>query len=79
MRTLPLIRLAKPVKLLALTLLAIPLTQCVTTNIPAPTDTSGFYCRVSEPVFWSKRDTEKTVEQIKEHNAVFRRLCRSGK
>lgn len=30
------------------------------------------------PVYWSGKDTEKTIMQIKEHNAAYRALCLGG-
>ena len=32
-------------------------------------------CEIFQPVKWSKKDTLRTVEQIKEHNAVWRSIC----
>lgn len=33
-------------------------------------------CLVFQPISWSKKDTEQTVREIKEHNAVFMALCK---
>jgi hypothetical protein len=38
-----------------------------------PTD--KVLCGVSKPIYWSDKDTAKTVAQIKEFNAVGRALC----
>jgi hypothetical protein len=27
------------------------------------------------PVYWSKSDTDKTIAQVKEHNAAWKALC----
>ncbi len=35
-------------------------------------------CQMFRPIYWSKKDTLKTVEQIKEHNAVGK-ICGWGK
>ena len=59
--------------LLSLTLVA----SCNQTTLPALTDRAAF-CDVARPIYWSRRDTPKTVEQIKEHNAVGK-LCGWGK
>jgi len=36
------------------------------------------FCDAARPIYWSRKDTLKTIEQIKEHNAVGR-LCGWGK
>jgi hypothetical protein len=33
---------------------------------------------VFQPIYWSARDTQKSVEQIKEHNAVGKAVCGWG-
>jgi hypothetical protein len=32
-------------------------------------------CQSFEPIYWSKKDTPKTVAQIKEYNAVGEKIC----
>ncbi len=32
-------------------------------------------CQAFEPIRWSRRDTDKTIRQAKEHNAAWVRLC----
>lgn len=34
------------------------------------------FCLIAQPITWSTKDTDQTIEQVKEHNAVFKRLCR---
>jgi hypothetical protein len=33
-------------------------------------------CAAFAPIYWSTRDTAKTVAQVKQHNAAWRALCR---
>jgi len=37
------------------------------------------FCLVALPISWSTKDTDETIEQVKEHNAVGKRLCGWGK
>lgn len=68
MRRYPL--LTMPAKLFVLSLLVI-LPGCATrTSLAVPTDrvaTQSF-----KPIYWSKKDTDKTIAQIKEHNAAYK-------
>lgn len=60
---------------------SLTLTGCVTTTGSAGrTSTSGkaSFCAVAEPIYWSAKDTEKTIAQVKEHNAVGKQLCKWG-
>jgi hypothetical protein len=38
-----------------------------------PTDKVA--CQSFVPVYWSKSDTDKTIAQVKEHNAAWKALC----
>ena len=50
------------------------LPACATTTSSAvPTD--KVFCGVSGPIYWSKNDTDQTIAQIKERNAVWKALC----
>ena len=51
------------------------------TDLPAGTDKLGraAFCDVAEPIAWSALDTDGTIRQAKEHNAVGVRLCAWGK
>jgi hypothetical protein len=63
----------KPVRLFVLTSL-VTLTSCATPTISvAPTDKVA--CASFRPVYWSKNDTDKTIAQIKEHNAAITAIC----
>lgn len=43
------------------------------TSSSVPTDKVA--CSSFLPVYWSKADTDKTIAQIKEHNAAFVAIC----
>lgn len=63
--------------LLAITLPGI-LTGCATTTTVSSVATDRVACAVFHPIYWSARDTQKSVEQIKEHNAVGKAVCGWG-
>lgn len=62
--------------LVALLALVMPiLAGCMTTTATGGrTDVS---CAAFEPLHWSRRDTDETIRQAKEHNAAWDALCRS--
>jgi hypothetical protein len=33
------------------------------------------YCSIDKPISWSKKDTDKSIAEIKEHNAVHDSVC----
>lgn len=33
------------------------------------------YCEVEAPISWSTKDTDQTIAEVKEHNAVYKSLC----
>jgi hypothetical protein len=47
------------------------------TSSAEPTDKVA--CAAFAPVYWSKKDTDKTIAQIKEYNAAGKALCGWGK
>jgi hypothetical protein len=53
---------------LLLTLLPI-LPGCAMTT--ASVGTNAVACSAFEPIRWSKKDTEETIRQVKEHNAAW--------
>jgi hypothetical protein len=57
---------------LLLTLLPI-LAGCATTTASVGTDAVA--CSAFEPIRWSKKDTEETIRQVKEHNAAWAAMC----
>ncbi len=65
------------VSLCALTSLAI-LPACARQTLSSAKGTDVF-CKAASPIYWSKKDTDKTLAQIKEHNAVGATLCGWGK
>ena len=74
----PLTKLSKFAKAFAMLSIAIPAASCQSTNIPAPTTNALAFCDAARPIYWSTRDTPKTVAQIKQHNAVGK-ICGWGK
>lgn len=66
-------KLSTHAKLLAVTM-SLTLTGCATTTGFGVT-TKAPFCSVAKPIFWSIGDTDKTIAQVKEHNAVGRELC----
>jgi len=38
--------------------------------------TKAAFCDTARAILWSKDDTFETKKQIKEHNAVFKAICR---
>ena len=36
---------------------------------------AGDFCAIGEPFLWSKQDTDQSIEQAKEWNAVGKHLC----
>ena len=60
-------------------LLSASLYGCATMmDSSAPTESGASFCAVARPFLWSDRDTDKTIRQAKEHNAVGAVLCRWG-
>ena len=38
-------------------------------------DAHASFCAVAKPIAWSDRDTDETIVEVKEHNAVGAALC----
>ena len=54
----------------------LPLTGCATTTASVePTTSELRFCDGAKPIFWSTRDTDKTIAQVKAHNAVGKGAC----
>jgi hypothetical protein len=53
-------------------LLLIP-AACATTTASVGTD--AITCSAFEPIRWSKKDTDDTIRQAKEHNAAWSAVC----
>jgi hypothetical protein len=75
MRSISFGRPAMRAALLPMTLLI--LAGCATTTGSVGTDAVA--CSAFEPIRWSKRDTEETIRQVKEHNAAWAAVCRPRK
>lgn len=41
-----------------------------------PGDFERTYCRVDNAISWSKRDTDQTIREVKDHNAVHDNICK---
>lgn len=46
-----------------------------TTVSSVPTNAKPAACAEFGPVYWSDKDTDATITQVKAHNAVFKALC----
>lgn len=67
------------VKLSALALSAAAMTACqTTTGSGEKTINTLAFCDAARPIYWSMKDTKKTIVQVKEHNAVGK-ICGWGK
>jgi hypothetical protein len=52
------------------------LTSCATTTgSDAPTES---FCALAKPIHWSAKDTDETIIEVKEHNAVWKKYCGGG-
>lgn len=77
MRSKPLTKLAPLLLLATLPLL----TSCETIRTvfagtrPPVVDVNAVACHAFKPITWSRADTDPTIEQVQEHNAVYIRLC----
>jgi hypothetical protein len=57
-------------------MLCATLAGCARTTVSdAPIETGAGFCAVAQPILWSPRDTDFTIEQVKEHNKVGAVLC----
>jgi len=48
------------------------LAGCMRTTVTGGTE---LLCIAMRPISWSKRDTARTIVEIKQHNAAFMELC----
>lgn len=56
------------------------LAGCQTTTGSADLTTNSLrFCDGAKPIYWSKKDTDKTVWAVKAHNAVGKQACGWGK
>lgn len=47
-----------------------------TTNLSGP---DASFCSAARAIYWSSKDTDQTLAQVREHNAVGKTLCGWGK
>lgn len=82
MQYMKLSKLAKRLSLI--TVMCLSLTACQTMGSDAEIEQAaramgytsrGAACEAFDHIYWSKRDTRLTQEQIVEHNKVYTRLC----
>lgn len=57
---------------LIVTCAAISLGGC---SINTPGLFARTYCSVDKPITWSQKDTDRTIAEVKEHNAVHDSIC----
>jgi len=65
---------ARPVLLAAVLTVATQIAACRTTASVV----TSVECQAFQPVLWSKKDTLRTIDQVREHNAVWTSLCDRG-
>jgi hypothetical protein len=53
------------------------LVACGTTSTGAidPANGEDWPCLAFRPITWSRKDSDKTIRQVREHNAVWEALC----
>jgi hypothetical protein len=56
-------------------LLTFPLTGCA--SMIATKETNGTVCNIWQPVSWSKKDTDQTIQEIKVNNARREGWCQN--
>ena len=72
----PLLLLTKPALMCAIISL-VTLTACAKTTVSSvPTDRVAV--QAFRPIYWSKKDTDKTIAQIKEHNAAYKAISKKS-
>lgn len=52
----------------------VALTGCV--HQSATVETNGLVCSAWTPVTWSKKDTDRTIEEVKQNNARQKAWCK---
>ena len=50
-----------------------------TTDLDAPNSSVLTFCEGAKPIYWSVKDSDKTIWAAKAHNAVGRQACGWGK
>lgn len=67
--------LSAPLTLCVLLMLVI-LNGCATTTASVATEPT--FCDTARPITWSSRDTDHTIDEVKQHNARGIELCGWG-
>jgi len=62
---------------LLLASLLVMLISCQTMDTDV-TEADDWHCFAYLPIAWSKKDTLETIDQIKQHNAVWAALCENN-
>lgn len=62
-------------------ILSATLSGCATMTASAVTgsDATRVACMSFKPTYWSAKDTDQTIAQVKEHNARYQALCQPKK
>jgi hypothetical protein len=53
-------------------------TLSVGTKVDQRGPSSLLFCDGAKPIYWAADDTDKTIRQVKEHNAVGKTFCHWG-
>jgi hypothetical protein len=72
----PLLLLTKPALMCAILSLA-TLTACAP-RMSSSVPTDKVATQAFRPIYWSKNDTDKTIAQIKEHNAAYKAISKKS-
>lgn len=48
------------------------------TMMDSNVNSAGSFCDIAKAIEWGDGDTNETIEQVKEHNAVGKALCHWG-
>lgn len=70
-------RLTRSAPMCAL-LFLLSLSGCATTtgsSGPTSPPVVDSFCALAKPIYWSAKDTDETIAQAKEHNAVWKSRC----
>lgn len=71
----------KRTRLALLLSVTLPLAACTSltasggTDLPPEVDPVKVACEVFGPISWSLRDTERTIAEVKSHNAAWKAIC----
>jgi starvation-inducible outer membrane lipoprotein len=57
---------------LGLAVAVLGVSGCATVPVQVKGDT---FCSIARRITWSKNDTSPTIDQVRRHNARYRRIC----